>query len=649
MRGGLSGFSTNEKARSNWTLTATSTATMTRSIMNMAGADDPDNWMHKDDTTSQLFRQEQQVRNVESIILRIGNPFKQPSDYITNLASGVQATEAVQKDLLLAWEKGSSRHHDFLKARILQQTVRIDDPMKKLSLKTFDSMGKSVKVQTRENKEVMIKSDLAVLSRLLVIALSREIDIREIMRYELGCVPRALARHDGTPTAAAKHLLRPALEDDIPPATDIPVDATWIVDAAAILHSITTVPTTYGDLSSLVFQIMTSHSNHSSRVDFVCDSYPDKSTKNPIKVQRSAEAGGEYVIKIKSSEQKILAHQWKKILSSGKSKEAMFRFFLEDWSSDAYKSRIRGRQIYISLGQVCHRISVYDDQVENNKVQELCSNHEEADTKLLLHAKHAADTGSRTVVIKSNDTDVMVICIASSSKLSCRLLLSTGSANNPHFVEINNVASNLGTDMCDAMIGFHAFTGCDQVSGFVGSAKNKARTFSKLKKCPESVKAMTELGNHEQTQGVLAEKCEKYICQIYDYPEETSADEVRVKQYLARPHATHLLAPTSDAARKHIMRANYQAMIWKNSLIAEPDLPSPNGNGWLEKEHDFEIDWGDLQPAPKGVLQFLHCGCKGACDTNRCSCCKHKLPCTSLCKCSSNCVNEDRNSKNNAT
>ena len=39
----------------------------------------------------------------------------------------------------------------------------------------------------------------------------------------------------------------------------------------------------------------------------------------------------------------------------------------------------------------------------------LQSNHKEADPRLLLHAKHAADNATR-VVIQSPDTDVLVIC-----------------------------------------------------------------------------------------------------------------------------------------------------------------------------------------------------------------------------------------------
>ena len=39
-------------------------------------------------------------------------------------------------------------------------------------------------------------------------------------------------------------------------------------------------------------------------------------------------------------------------------------------------------------------------------------NHEETDTRLFLHAKNATEDGSRGVVIKASDTNVVVIAVS---------------------------------------------------------------------------------------------------------------------------------------------------------------------------------------------------------------------------------------------
>ena len=42
-------------------------------------------------------------------------------------------------------------------------------------------------------------------------------------------------------------------------------------------------------------------------------------------------------------------------------------------------------------------------------VEELLLTQEEADTRLLLHARHAAVSGYETVLIRTRDTDVAII------------------------------------------------------------------------------------------------------------------------------------------------------------------------------------------------------------------------------------------------
>ena len=41
----------------------------------------------------------------------------------------------------------------------------------------------------------------------------------------------------------------------------------------------------------------------------------------------------------------------------------------------------------------------------------------------------------------------------------------------------------------------------------------------------------------------------------------------------------------------------------------------------------------DFTPAPDEILENVECSCKKGCASNRCSCVKANLSCTSLCKC----------------
>ena len=91
-------------------------------------------------------------------------------------------------------------------------------------------------------------------------------------------------------------------------------------------------------------------------------------------------------------------------------------------------------------------------------VPALHSSHEEADTRMLLHAYHAAQSGSLNVVLRSPDTDVAVIACALSSQIPTRLLFRTGTKTRTRFVDITAICLKEGQLVVDSLIGLHALT-----------------------------------------------------------------------------------------------------------------------------------------------------------------------------------------------
>ena len=49
-----------------------------------------------------------------------------------------------------------------------------------------------------------------------------------------------------------------------------------------------------------------------------------------------------------------------------------------------------------------------------------------------------------------------------------------GTKIRKRIIDINKVSSSVGISVCKALIGMHAFTGCDTVSAFAGKGKSKA-------------------------------------------------------------------------------------------------------------------------------------------------------------------------------
>ena len=89
----------------------------------------------------------------------------------------------------------------------------------------------------------------------------------------------------------------------------------------------------------------------------------------------------------------------------------------------------------------------------------LIANHEEADTRLALHAMNVTNDA---VVVSARDTDVLVILVSHFHRMHCKeLWMKAGTSKKEKYIPIHNVACNLPTSCFQALIPFHALTGCD--------------------------------------------------------------------------------------------------------------------------------------------------------------------------------------------
>ena len=73
--------------------------------------------------------------------------------------------------------------------------------------------------------------------------------------------------------------------------------------------------------------------------------------------------------------------------------------------------RLKGKTLFVTAESECWKIT----EKGSENVAELTSNQEEADTRLLLHAKHAAQEGYEAVAVISEDADVFVLLLNFSS------------------------------------------------------------------------------------------------------------------------------------------------------------------------------------------------------------------------------------------
>ena len=133
--------------------------------------------------------------------------------------------------------------------------------------------------------------------------------------------------------------------------------------------------------------------------------------------------------------------------------------------------------------------------------------NKEADTRLLLHAKHAASDFTR-IVDQSPNTDVLVLCCSQFSSLGCdESWYHTGTRDATRYIPVHSISVSIGSSLCLALPGFHAVTGCDSTSSFYGIGKKK--TWNVIEKSSEFQTALGRLGQTIALSKKLAEVYEK--------------------------------------------------------------------------------------------------------------------------------------------
>ncbi len=117
--------------------------------------------------------------------------------------------------------------------------------------------------------------------------------------------------------------------------------------------------------------------------------------------------------------------------------------------------------MYVTAKDKCYLLvpgSSPNSVLQHQEVQELESDHEEADTRLLLHSKHASFNHDR-IIVRCSDTDVFVLCIANQENIGKPLFPMTGSGNKLCIIDISAISRSLEEGLCKCLPGFHAFSG----------------------------------------------------------------------------------------------------------------------------------------------------------------------------------------------
>ena len=158
-------------------------------------------------------------------------------------------------------------------------------------------------------------------------------------------------------------------------------------------------------------------------------------------------------------------------------------------------------------------------------------------------------------------------------KIRAPMYQRCGTKTRIRLVDISKVGTSIDNKVCRALVGMHAYTGCDSVSAFAG--KGNAGALKLLYNIREIQEMVNELGCEWRLYQCLVDRLEAFTCLLYA-PKSSShtVNALRYDLFCAKKGEveSHQLPPCIDCLQKHAHRANYQAAIWRRCLVQIPEV-----------------------------------------------------------------------------
>lgn len=141
--------------------------------------------------------------------------------------------------------------------------------------------------------------------------------------------------------------------------------------------------------------------------------------------------------------------------------------------------------------------------------------HEEADTLMILHAIDVACINPfRVLHVFSPDTDVFILLIHYYTQLPTVTIFETGRGSMKRKISIGAAFEVMGPNKSEALLGFHAFSVCDQTIKFNG--KSKLAYWKEFVDVGNTtIDAFKELGNNEKINDEIIRELETFVVILF--------------------------------------------------------------------------------------------------------------------------------------
>lgn len=365
------------------------------------------------------------------------------------------------------------------------------------------------------------------------------------------------------------------------------------------------IPQTYDSISKKFLSMITQF--QANRIDIILNQYFTPSIKDCEHALRE-----ELSTPVSIGPNQIRPHNFAAQLRNINFKKSIVNFSIKHWSSDDMASFIGNKTIYLSFSECyCYRID--NNKVIMTKDDSLsCEAHEEADSRIVFHICQIDFDAE--VIIRCSDSDILIILLANMDNLnaSLKLWMNIGVGNHQRYINVIDLFNVLGKNVCKALPGFHAMTGCDYTPAFF--RKGKLRPFKLLKESEEYQLAFQNLLVDDKILEKTFTTLEKFVCQMYGVRNSSDVNLARFQLFSTAYQSKKVddnfqktlknfdpssLPPCKTELRQHLLRVRYVTQLRSNAYLKYPTSLSPETCGWSINDDKYELVWflGDQLPS----------------------------------------------------
>ena len=561
---------------------------------------------------------------------QLGNPFNNGCELVALHTQELMEDQVVDS-LAQLHNLGKDLHEKFVTQILEQATLPITYTLKRQKVLTFANRpvinNKGTKSgSTQRNSSLITKLFLSLQSR-------PDADMEEFFHYENQRQPPSLSDQgslrSGNKSDILECLKAPTGQSDAAKAATVVV-----LDMAAVVHMVrpTTANTFMEYVSHHMVPFLESQITPTiTRIDAVWDTYPDENLKTLTHNRRGLGPR----TRICDGNTRIPKHEWNSgFLKNTDNKKDLFSFFCKQLVKQNFGGRLL---ISTNLQGVLSNIRAAVSGLQP-------CNHTEADTKIILHLAHAASQGHQMALVRTVDSDVVILAIHWFASLGLsELWVRLGSGKKMHDIPIYTLSAQLGPSRCIALPLFHAVTGCDTVSHLLGCGKKTAwSAWHSIPGLTDTLVSLTSDPHSLSPQSQHMETLEKFVVVMYSKGcGVVRLNKARLRLFTSGKKTLEALPPTQAALYQHVRRAVLQTIIWSQATSVHMNIPDFQDWGWHKSSNrEWLPFWTTLGDSSNACSILLQCGCLKSCR-GKCKCSRAGVHCTVLCKCEGGCVNND--------